>query len=421
LTTKDVMAALNRKLALGIGSVSLAIAFVLSTVAWWMSREQAEETIVAMAVQESRALFSQDEFRPEGEQASVRAIEASRILIVGLFDRVEISTPQGELLAQAITAAGRSIQNELLTPVRSNDLQPYYERQRLPSKRFVLRIHVPVPSSAQTISAHLLGIRLIPPWQEEQIRADAFKTALLTALAVLLCGAAMYPMALSLTARQERKARDLLESHIAMMEAMGRAIARKDSDTGTHNYRVAWIAATLAQAVGLHGVRMQELIAGSFLHDVGKIGIPDAILLKPDRLDESEMAIMKTHVELGEAIVSGPGWLAGGATVVAAHHEKWDGSGYPRGLQGEDIALVARIFAIADVFDALCSRRPFKEPKGFDEAIQILHEGAGTHFDPHLIKVFSSLAEPIYQTVLQATEAELRALLSVMVHKHFAL
>lgn len=93
------------------------------------------------------------------------------------------------------------------------------------------------------------------------------------------------------------------------------------------------------------------------MHDVGKIGIPDTILLKPGRLSEDEMALMRTHVGMGEDIVTGAGWLEGGRAVVAGHHEKWDGSGYPRGLAGEDIALVARIFAIADVFDALCSWR----------------------------------------------------------------
>jgi HD-GYP domain-containing protein (c-di-GMP phosphodiesterase class II) len=151
-----------------------------------------------------------------------------------------------------------------------------------------------------------------------------------------------------------------------MMEALGRAIAKRDSDTGAHNYRVAWIAARIAERLGLSGSAMQALIAGSFLHDVGKIGIPDAILLKPGRLDEQEMDTMRTHVAQGEEIVTGMGWLDGAQAVVAAHHEKWNGSGYPRGLAGEAIPLAARIFAVADVFDALCSKRPYKEPGACD-------------------------------------------------------
>ena len=150
--------------------------------------------------------------------------------------------------------------------------------------------------------------------------------------------------------------------------------------SGVHNCRVAWISATLGEAVGLSGSRMQELIAGSFLHDAGKIGIPDAILLKPGKLTPDEMDIMRTHVTLGEEIVSGPGWLSGGKEVMANHHEKWDGSGYPRQLSGDAIPLGARSFAIADVFDALCSSRPYKDPFPVELAMEILHQSSGSHF-----------------------------------------
>ena len=414
------MASMKSRVALGIGSVSIAVALVLSPVAWWISRMQAEETIVAMLLEASRQLLSLDSFRPEGDQAQAHAEQAASVLTAGLFDGVDISTISGTLLAKAMTPSGQAVVKELNPHRFAGDQPAYYERLRLAPNRWVLRVFVPLQSSNQSTIAYLVGVRLLPPWQIEQIKSDAFKTALAAALAVLLCGAAIYPLVLSLSAKNARKTRDLLESHIAMMEAMGRAIARRDSDDGAHNYRVAWIAATLAQELGLHGARMQELIAGSFLHDVGKIGVPEAILLKPRRLDDAEMTLMKTHVEMGENIVSGSGWLAGGATVVAAHHEKWDGSGYPRGLQGDDIPLVARIFAIADVFDALCSQRPFKEPKPFAEAMTILQEGAGKHFDPHLIKVFSGLAQPMYETTVHASEAQLRELLAVMVRKHFA-
>lgn len=125
-----------------------------------------------------------------------------------------------------------------------------------------------------------------------------------------------------LSADNERKAREVLDSHISMMEALGRAIAKRDSDTGAHNYRVAWIAANIAEKMGIEGNTMQALIAGSFLHDVGKIGVPDAILLKPGKLDDAEMAIMRTHVNQGKDIVTGAGWLDGAHAVVASHHTK---------------------------------------------------------------------------------------------------
>ena len=129
-------------------------------------------------------------------------------------------------------------------------------------------------------SGYFEGVRLVPEWQSAQIQTDALVAALMAMLASLACGAVIYPVVLHLAKENERKTRLVLESHVAMMEALGRAIAKRDSDTGAHNYRVAWMAATLGEAVGLSGVDMQSLIAGSFLHDVGKIGIPDAILLK---------------------------------------------------------------------------------------------------------------------------------------------
>ncbi len=211
------------------------------------------------------------------------------------------------------------------------------------------------------------------------------------------------------------------ESHISMMEALGRAIAKRDSDTGVHNYRVAWIAARIAERMGFTGITMQALIAGSFLHDVGKIGIPDAILLKPGKLNEAEWITMRSHVTQGEEIVSGMGWLDGASAIVAGHHEKWDGSGYPRGLQGEQIPLEARIFCVADVFDALCSKRPYKEAMGFDAAMQILERDTGSHFDPEVMDLFRTMALEIYNRLAHITEEDARQLLKERIQKHFVL
>jgi HD-GYP domain-containing protein (c-di-GMP phosphodiesterase class II) len=222
-----------------------------------------------------------------------------------------------------------------------------------------------------------------------------------------------------LSADNERKAREVLDSHISMMEALGRAIAKRDSDTGAHNYRVAWISASIAEQMGVTGSAMQSLIAGSFLHDVGKIGIPDAILLKPGKLDDAEFAIMRTHVVQGEEIVTGMGWLDGANAVVAAHHEKWNGTGYPRQLAGEGIPQSARIFAVADVFDALCSKRPYKDPMDFDTAMAILEKDTGSHFDPAVMAVFRPMARDIFNRLANRSEADTRQLLEDRVRQHF--
>lgn len=413
------MLSFNRKVALGIGSVCVALACLAAPLAWWVSRENAEDTIVSMAVEESGRLLRHEAFKLEGTQTLLHAQAAARALVGGMFDIAEIYTAQGVLMAEESTSTGEAIEKELAPHSPPSYQLPFYESQLLPGERWVLRVFVPLRSDQQAIIGYLEGVRLVPDWQIALIRSNALSVALMVALAALVCGGLLYPVVVRLFADNQRKTREVLESHIAMMEALGRAIARRDSDTGTHNYRVAWISATLAEAVGLHGNRMQELITGSFLHDVGKIGIPDAILLKPDKLNDEEMAVMRTHVSMGEEIVTGAGWLEGGTAVVAGHHEKWDGSGYPRGLAGEDIPLVARIFAIADVFDALCSKRPYKEALPFEESMAMLAQGAGKHFDPHLVKVFSGLAPQIYQTTAKASETETQALLEIMVRKHF--
>ncbi len=411
----------HRKIALGIGAVSLLLAALSAPVAWWVARENAEETVVAMAVEDARRLLLNEAFRPEGVDAQGHAQEAVRVLVGGLFDIAEIYSADGRPLAEATTGAGHALENEIPSHGKPGYLEPFYESLALPGERWILRVFVPLRNENQALTGYFEGVRLVPQWQRDLIHQDGVRVALLTALAALICGGVLYPVMIRLFEDNQRKAREVLDSHISMMEALGRAIARRDSDTGAHNYRVAWIAATLAEAVGLQGERMQALIAGSFLHDAGKIGVPDAILLKPGRLDDEEMAIMRTHVEMGEEIVTGAGWLDGGKDVVAGHHEKWNGSGYPRGLRGEDIPLVARIFAIADVFDALCSKRPYKPPMPFGEVMSVLQEGAGKHFDPHLIGVFSGLAERIHKTLSGTTEDEARLLLERMVHRHFSL
>jgi len=141
---------------------------------------------------------------------------------------------------------------------------------------------------------------------------------------------------------------------------------------------------------------MRTLIKGSFLHDVGKIGIPDEILLKLGKLNDEEFEIMKTHVEQGREIIQRSAWLRDAMEVVLSHHEKITGEGYPGGQAGEGIPITIRIFCIADVIDALTSKRPYKEAWSFEAAMETLEEGSGSHFDPQLLHAFSKVVKPLY-------------------------
>jgi HD-GYP domain-containing protein (c-di-GMP phosphodiesterase class II) len=413
----------QRRTAVRIAAVSLALASIASPISWYVARENAEQSVVSFAIEESGRLLHQHGVAElSGPDAAGRAELAAKSIAGGLFDIAEIYDSQGEKLAEALTDEGEALEGLLPKHGAPAYQRATYKSLRLANSVWVIRVFVPLhndPAGTGPITGYFEGCRLVPKWQREQIFGNSLAMALMVCIASLLCGGAIYPVVVRLSADNERKAREVLDSHISMMEALGRAIAKRDSDTGVHNYRVAWIAARIGESMGLHGAAMQSLIAGSFLHDVGKIGIPDAILLKPGRLDDDEMTVMRTHVAQGEEIVTGMGWLDGANAVVAGHHEKWNGGGYPRGLSGEGIPLAARIFAVADVFDALCSKRPYKEPMGFEAVMDILAKDTGSHFDPEVMAVFRAMARDIFERLQDCGEDEARRLLEDSVRRHF--
>jgi putative two-component system response regulator len=171
---------------------------------------------------------------------------------------------------------------------------------------------------------------------------------------------------------------------------LSKAADSRDPETGAHIVRMANYSRVIAEQLGLSAAQQQLILEAAPMHDIGKVGIPDHILLKPGKLSIEEFAIMKKHAMLGYQILaeSQSEMLQVGAEIALSHHEKFDGSGYPHGLVGEEIPLFARIVAVADVFDALTSERPYKSAWDIDKALALLHEGAGSHFDPQCVAAF---------------------------------
>jgi HD-GYP domain-containing protein (c-di-GMP phosphodiesterase class II) len=250
-------------------------------------------------------------------------------------------------------------------------------------------------------------------------RRQALQTALYIGLIVLATALLLYPVILTLMRHLARYSENLLAANLETLELLGSAIAKRDSDTDAHNYRVTLYSLQLAEAAGLNPERSRALIKGAFLHDVGKIGVRDHVLHKPGKLDAEEFKVMKTHVDHGLDIVGRCAWLADAQDVVGSHHEKFDGSGYPKGTAGESIPVEARIFAIADVFDALASRRPYKEPLTFDETMKILEAGRATHFDPALLDCFNQIAHRLYDEYAGRDDERLREEVRVAVNRFF--
>lgn len=201
---------------------------------------------------------------------------------------------------------------------------------------------------------------------------------------------ALYDQNRELDRRVKLQTREIEETRLKIIQRLGRAAEYKDDITGMHVIRMSYYSRTLALAAGMTESEADVLMSAAPMHDIGKIGIPDRILQKSGKLDGDEWKVMQTHAEIGAQIIGNDqSELLEMARIVAmAHHEKWDGSGYPNGLAGEDIPRIARIVTIADVFDALTSTRPYKKAWAVEKAVQLLEDEAGKHFDPSLVSLF---------------------------------
>ncbi|GBD29075.1 Cyclic di-GMP phosphodiesterase response regulator RpfG [bacterium HR32] len=184
---------------------------------------------------------------------------------------------------------------------------------------------------------------------------------------------------------------ELQLAYDATLEGWSRALDLRDRDTEGHTQRVAELTVRLARAVGVPEPDLVHVRRGALLHDIGKLGIPDGILLKPGPLTEEEWAVMRQHPEYAYRWLSGIEFLRPALDIPYCHHERWDGAGYPRGLKGEEIPLAARIFAVVDVFDALTSDRPYREAWSQEEAVRYIREQAGVQFDPRVVETFLEL------------------------------
>ena len=317
----------------------------------------------------------------------------------GEFVYLEIYDVDGQIQAQASEARYKhiermesSLNSRRSFPARDDPYVHIFRIAGIPHVQVALPL---VDRNGETFS-YISGVYAVSQYAVDRFRAQLERILIAMAIVVLSTTIILYSVILRLVSKLSVYSEHLLNSNLQTLKTLGSAIAKRDSDTDVHNYRVTLYSIFLAKRIGLDDKSLRKLIKGSFLHDAGKIAVRDNILLKPGRLDDDEFEIMKTHVEHGVDIVHSAEWLRDGGAVVAGHHEKVDGSGYPKGLKGRDIPLEARIFAIADVFDALTSKRPYKEPYPYEKAMDILREGSGTHFDAELLTAFMSISEELY-------------------------
>jgi HD-GYP domain-containing protein (c-di-GMP phosphodiesterase class II) len=339
-------------------------------------------------------------------------IPATRL---GRFAFVEVLDVDGRSLANAgdaslaglTTAAQRGgfksdAQGFELAPIRDSTIPG------------AVAIAGPVTDRGGARVAGVNGVFVVSPRIIAQAQRRLALAVLAAASIVFATTLLIYPIVRRLVRRLSDLSIHLLDANLETLQVLGNAIAKRDSDTDAHNYRVTVYSVYLAEASSVDSPSIRRLIKGAFLHDVGKIGVRDDILLKPGRLDAREFEIMKTHVTHGLDIIARSEWLRDAAEVIGGHHEKYDGAGYHHGLKTEAIPLLARIFAVVDVFDALTSERPYKKPMAVEEAIAILRQGAGQHFDPGLVARFATLAGDLHTRLANDHEAARKELACVI-------
>ena len=423
----------RRMLLLRMAGVTLATAVLVAGITYVTLRNLLEQEAadrarsqVAQLLARTRAILATTPQEPQAafrqaltELAEARAEQQSTYFVYARFRDL-----QGGLIAEAADSSYlrlAAVEAELAqapAPVPRTD-EVRTRPVRLEGHPHVVVV-VPVVNREGLVIAYGEGVFTVSEQAVADFRWRLARNVLVAVAIVFITAALLYPIILRLTRRLTEFSTALLDANLETLSLLGSAIAKRDGDTDAHNYRVTLYAVRLAEACGLASTEIQTLIKGAFLHDVGKIGIRDEVLLKPGHLSEDEYRLMKTHVNHGLDIIHRSHWLADAASVVGAHHEKYGGSGYPHGVQAEAIPVAARIFAIADVFDALTSRRPYKDPLSFEAAMELLEEGRGTHFDPQLLDAFRRIAPDLYRQYAGAEADSLRPRLDEILVSYFA-
>ncbi|MBI5068402.1 MAG: HD domain-containing protein [Deltaproteobacteria bacterium] len=417
-------ARLRNSIVLRLALLALGLATLAGLGVFAYQKGQTDDQVVSLALAESEGLVSHvGTLATAGPTDYARRAVADHLLAEhvakGHFVVIELYDLQRRKMVEAQHP-------EFLELKRVVDRHPHLSllgeelahlRLSVAGEEFV-QVFAPLRDDGKVI-AWFEGVYRIEPAALRSMRLGMALSVGLVALAILAAAVALYPLILRLNRHALQATDDLAVANLGMLAALGSAVAMRDRGTNSHNFRVTLYAIRLAEAVGLPAWRIQGLVKGAFLHDVGKIGIADAILHKAGPLTDGEVARMRSHVHHGVEIVRPYEWLQDALPVVRSHHERYDGTGYPEGLRGGDIPVEARIFTLVDVFDALTSRRAYKEPASLEEALRLLAEGRGSHFDPRLHDTFRSIAPGLYQTVYLVDERTLVRTLDAELARYF--
>jgi HD-GYP domain-containing protein (c-di-GMP phosphodiesterase class II) len=411
---------LRRMLAITMGTAAVTIGVLAGGTAYLLGTYRADVSALERAVESARHFDS-----PAMQVAIASGVHADHEVLRTLLDRTRfVGIRVFKLDRSLMFERWADIPESLIEIAKARPHEWPEEsgahRQWIDAaEEKLIQVVLPLGGAEGRVIGYVEGISRLDQASLRDQRTQAWSGAWAAASSVLIAALLLYPLMLAMLRRANDLSRKLIDSNLSLLRSLGNAIAKRDSDTDAHNYRVTCYAVALAEALAMPDSEIADLVVGAFLHDVGKIGIPDRILLKPGKLDPDEIEIMKTHVKQGVDIVEDNPWLSGAAKTIRAHHERFDGSGYPDGLQGGAIPMAARVFAVADVFDALTSKRPYKAALPLNQALTIVKQNVGSHFDPEVVASFGSIAPALYAEIYCADTTTLKVKMQAMHRKYF--
>jgi putative nucleotidyltransferase with HDIG domain len=355
-----------------------------------------------------KTLMNVDRILVVDDEDSIREIVCSMLTAAGYHCRQAGSGTD----AMALLANGEEF-SLMLTDLMMRDLDGIGLLEQTKNK--YPEMPVIMVTAVHDISVALAAIRngaydyLLKPFEREQLLA-AVRRAIETRRLRAENRAYQSNLESLVAARTEQLRQtmaDLERSYDITLEALGDALDLKDAETEGHSKRVTAFTIAIARAMGLPADRIRVIARGAFLHDIGKMAIPDAILRKPGSLSEEERSIMREHCYRGYQMLRKIPFLLEAADIVYAHQEKYDGSGYPRGLKADQIPLGARIFAVADTLDAITSDRPYRAAQTIQAARDEIKRFAGSQFDPQVVRTFLAMPDSIWEDLRKEIDAQL--------------
>lgn len=400
----------------------LCLSLAIGGIVLWLEVNRVRHFVHELALKESANFSGESAHNMDSldTDARLHLRNLAEQLVNQHFLVVELYDLNGQLQLETIRQGLEVVEHDLNRFRHRFPQQGEFSHQfHLIQGKWLLVILVPLLDAQNSPIGYFEGVYQVDKETLDAIKYGLFRKLMFATLGITFAALLIYPIILMLNRELIRLSADLLKGNLQLMNVLGGAIAERDSDTNRHNYRVTFYALRLGEAIGLAQTDIRDLIAGAFLHDVGKIGIRDLILLKPGKLSPEEFEDMKSHVALGVNILNKSSWLQGAQDVVLYHHEQFDGSGYLEGLRGEAIPLNARIFAVVDVFDALTSKRPYKKPWSVTDAIDALEQGSGKHFDPRLVSAFTPIARRLYDEIGRLEEQQIEVMLHQLIAPYF--